>query len=586
MPRDAETFIKRIARPRLGSRVLRVVPEAKRYVRLRYQSRTGRLRIDALKAQIGIRRALAVEGRRMTLSNRTFAEGEHYRTVIVGTGFAGIGMAARLKQAGYDDFLLLERAAAVGGVWRDNTYPGCQCDVPSHLYSFSFALKHDWSRYYGLQREIREYLEACADAFGVRPHIRFRSSVLGARWDEGARCWHIRTSCGDVTADVLISATGGLAEPAEPDLPGIDRFEGPTFHSSTWRHDVDLTGKRVAVVGTGASAVQFVPAIQPTVGRLTVFQRTPPWIVPRMDRDITQSTQARYQRFPALQRLVRLGIYWSREALAPGFSRWPLLMRYPRYLAEKHLKTQVPDPALRAKLTPNYTIGCKRILLSDDWYPTLQQPNVDLVVDRIVDVDRTSIRTENGKVTDVDAIVFGTGFQVTTNPAFDLYLGRDGRSLGDHWRAEGMTAYKGTTVAGFPNLFLLIGPNTGLGHSSMVVMMESQFAYVLDALRAMDARGLDAVEPRPDVQAAYNAKLQTKLARSVWNSGGCASWYLDAKGNNPTLWPGGTWVFRLATRRFDAAAYTLSARTPSGATPPRRRQPPLADELPESANSA
>lgn len=490
---------------------------------------------------------------------------EHHRVAIVGAGFAGIGMAITLRRAGYRDVVVLERAGAVGGTWRDNTYPGCQCDVPSHLYSFSFAPKHDWTRSFGLQEEIRAYLEECADRFGVRPQIRLHAGVERARWDERTRRWRLEGTFGTMTAEVLVSCVGALSEPSVPDLPGIESFEGAAFHSARWRHDLDLAGKLVAVIGTGASAVQFVPAIQPMVGRLMVFQRTPPWVVPRMDRQVGARARERYRRHPMLQKAARLGVYWSRELLVFGFAKRPRLMAYPAWLARRHREAQVADPALRAKLTPSYAIGCKRILLSDDWYPALQQPNVELVTERIAEVRPRSIVTADGAEREVDAIVYGTGFRVTSHPAYDMLLGRDGRNLGELWRRDGIAAYKGTTVAGFPNLFLIVGPNTGLGHSSMVFMMESQFAYVLDALRTLDARGAVAAEPRPEAQAAFNARLQARLARSVWNTGGCASWYLDEHGCNRALWPGFTWQFRLSTRRFDVDAYRLLERAPRSA---------------------
>ncbi len=484
----------------------------------------------------------------------------HHRVVIIGAGFAGIGMAITLTRNGYRDVVVLERAASVGGVWRENTYPGCQCDVPSHLYSFSFAPKHDWSRAYGLQAEIWDYLEDCADTFGVRGLIRFGVDVRQARWDADLGRWRIATSAGEMTADVLVPAIGGLSAPSIPDLPGLETFEGVSFHSAAWRHDVDLSGKRVAVVGTGASAIQIVPEIQPRVAHLTVFQRTPPWIVPRMDHPISPAAQERYRRFPVLQKVVRQWQYWTREVTVLGFTRWPAMMWYARHIARKHLTKQVSDPTFRERLTPPYAIGCKRILLSDEWYPAIQQPNVEVVSGAVAEVRPNSVVTADGVEREVDVIILGTGFKVTAHPGFDFVHGRDGRSLGDVWRQEGMAAYRGTTAAGFPNMFIMTGPNTGLGHSSMVLMMESQFAYVLDAMRTMDRRGLAAVEPETRAQAEYNDRLQARLQRCVWNTGGCSSWYLDERGRNPTLWPGFTWEYRMTTRRFDRAAYALTSR--------------------------
>jgi cation diffusion facilitator CzcD-associated flavoprotein CzcO len=477
------------------------------------------------------------------------------RVAIIGTGFAGLGMAIRLKQEGVDDFVVLERAEDVGGTWRDNSYPGCQCDVPSHLYSLSFATNPDWSRTYSPQPEIWDYLRRCAHEHGVMPHIRFGHAVTGAAWDDEARTWRIETSRGPVTARVLIAGNGPLSEPQIPDLPGADSFEGAVFHSAQWDHEHDLAGERVAVIGTGASAIQFVPRIQPEVEKLHVFQRTPPWIVPHTDRPITRVERWLYRRFPALQRLLRGAIYWSRETLVLGFSVNQRLMAVPERLARAHLARQVPDPELRRKLTPDYRIGCKRILLSNDWYPALTKPNVELVTDGIREIRPRSVITADGTEREVDTIIYGTGFKVTDPPAAEHIRRADGRSLAEVWQGSPQT-YLGTSVARFPNLFFLIGPNTGLGHNSMVFMIESQLTYILDCLRTMERDRVAAVAVRPEVQAAYNRELQAVLPRTVWNSG-CKSWYLDATGRNTTVWPDFTWKFRQRTRRFDPASYVL-----------------------------
>jgi cation diffusion facilitator CzcD-associated flavoprotein CzcO len=472
-------------------------------------------------------------------------------------------MAIRLKQAGQgargsggvpqEDFTVLERAGEVGGTWRDNTYPGAACDVPSHLYSFSFAPNPDWSRSFSPQAEIQEYLRRVATDFGVRPHIRFHHEVLGAAWDETDCRWRVRTAASEFEADVLVSATGALSDPSVPPLPGLDRFEGPVFHSARWRHDHDLTGRRVAVVGTGASAIQFVPQIQPHAGHVTVFQRTPPWILPRWDRPFRPAEQWAFRHVPAVQRLARAGIYWGREQMVAGFVIAPGLMRAAERLARRHLQRSVPDPGLRARLTPDYRIGCKRILISNDYLPALTQPNVDLVAAGLAEVRERSVVAADGTEHAVDTIIFGTGFHVTDIPVADRITGRGGLTLKGRW-VDGMKAYKGTAVAGFPNLFLLVGPNTGLGHSSQVYMIESQIAYVLDAVRRLDRTG-DVVEVRPEAETAWDAGVQRAMGRTVWNTGGCASWYLDERGRNTTLWPGSTWRFRRQTARFDPAAY-------------------------------
>ncbi len=494
--------------------------------------------------------------------------GSHHRIVIIGTGFAGVGMAIRLRQAGIDDFVVLERAETVGGVWRDNVYPGCQCDVPSHLYSYSFAPKADWTRSYPLREEIWRYLEDCADQFDVRRSIRFNTPVTAAHWDEHRRRWRIETPDGELTADALVAGVGALSEPNLTDVPGIESFDGPVFHSATWRHDVDLTGRTVAVIGTGSSAIQFVPRIQPLVEKLVVFQRTPPWVVPQMDAAIGPEWQRRYARHPWLQRIVRLWQYWSREVTVSGWTRMSFMRHVTRHVATKHLERQVVDPDLRRRLTPPYEIGCKRILLSDTWYPAIQKPNVELVETAVREIRPGAVVGADGVEHAADTIIFGTGFRVTTHPGFDHIVGRDGVNLGDLWREKGMEAYLGTTVAGFPNLFLMTGPNTGLGHSSIVFILESQFTYVLGALRAMAERGVAAFDPRPAIQAAYNLEIQKRLAKSVWNSGGCSSWYLDARGRNPTLWPGSTIEFRRRLRKFDVDAYESLERVAAAADAP------------------
>jgi cation diffusion facilitator CzcD-associated flavoprotein CzcO len=479
------------------------------------------------------------------------------RVAIVGAGFSGLGLAIRLKQNGLDDFVVLERAADLAGTWRDNTYPGCACDVPAHLYSFSYAPNPGWTRRFAPQREIWEYLRWCAKRFGIDPYIQYNSEVQDARWDEDAQGWRITTSQGSLTADVLALGNGPLSEPSLPCIPGLDRFEGTLFHSARWEHEHDLLGKRVAVVGTGASAIQFVPHIQPLVSLLTLFQRTPPWIMPRLDHAIPEWQQNLFRRVPFTQRLVRDTIYWQREIGVLGLVYRTELVRGVQRQSLRHLASQVADPDLRAKLTPHYTMGCKRILLSDDFYPAVSQENVEVVTGSIREVCAHSIVTEDGAEREVDTIILATGFHVTDMPAAGYVHGRDGRSLAEAWR-EDPQAYLGAAVASFPNLFLLIGPNTGLGHTSMVFMIEAQVTYILDCLRLMQRRHARTVEVRPEVQKTFNDRLQQRMRGTVWTSG-CSSWYLDAGGRNSALWPGFTWEYWLRTRRFDPADYVLSA---------------------------
>jgi cation diffusion facilitator CzcD-associated flavoprotein CzcO len=488
------------------------------------------------------------------------------RIAIVGAGFSGLGMAIRLKQAGIDDFVVLERAHDVGGTWRDNIYPGCQCDVPSHLYSFSFAPNPAWSRTYSCQPEIQTYLQHCAREYGILPHVRFGTEVQSSAWDESERSWQIETSAGPVRAQVLVAAPGALSEPRIPELPGLDSFEGRMFHSAQWDYDHDLTGRRVAAVGTGASAIQFVPRIQPEVERLHLFQRTPPWILPHTDRPVSEAERRLYRAVPALQRLVRNGVYWAREWNVLGFVHDQRLMRMAERIARWHLKRQVPDRELRRTLRPRYRLGCKRVLLSNDYYPALTRPNVEVVPSGIAEVRPRSVVAADGTEREVDTIIFGTGFFVTDIPSAQHIHGRNGETLAEKWRGSPQ-AYMGMSIAGFPNLFMLLGPNTGLGHTSVVFMIEAQIAHVMEGLRTMEAQQLASVEVRADVQEAFNADVQRRLEGTVWNTGGCASWYMDANGRNTTLWPDFTWRYWQRARRFDPADYVLESATEPAPVP-------------------
>ncbi len=496
----------------------------------------------------------------------------HVRVAILGTGFSGLGMAIRLKQSGRKDFVIIERAGDIGGTWRDNTYPGCACDVQSHLYSFSFALNPYWSHTYSSQREIWEYLRRCARRFGVLPHVQWNCELQSAAWNEDDQRWHITTSQGQLTADIFILGNGPLSEPSLPSIPGIENFEGMLFHSARWKYDYDLTGKRVAVIGTGASAIQFVPRIQPQVGHLTLFQRTPPWILPRLDQAIPVWRRTLYSILPVIQRIERAKMYWLRELTAYGFIYKPEILKKGIQLAQQYLQKQIPDPALREKLIPRYMLGCKRILLSDDFYPTLTQPNVELITEHIREVLPHGIVTQDGREHEIDTIICGTGFHVTDTQLPQYIYGCGGRSLADSWNVEGPNAYLGTTVTGFPNLFLLIGPSTGLGHNSMVFMIESQIAYIMNCLHIMRKKGIQAIEVQPATQETFYTEMQQRMQGTVWTSG-CSSWYLDAKGHNTTLWPGFTFEFRHRTRRFDLQHYNLLPRQ----TSIRSAQPATAD---------
>lgn len=479
---------------------------------------------------------------------------------IIGSGFGGLGAAIRLRQKGFTDFLVFEKAGEIGGTWRDNTYPGCACDVPSHLYSFSFAPNPRWSDTFSGQKEIWGYLRDCTERFGIRPHLRLGHEVHVAAWNDDVQRWILTTSQGVYRARVLIAATGPLSEPSIPDIPGLSSFRGDIFHSARWRHDLDLSGREVAVIGTGASAIQFVPEIQPRIGRLRLFQRTPAWIMPRLSRRITRFERAVYRYLPGMQRLARLGLYWARESMAIGFI-YPRVNRFAQRLAEGNLRRQVPDPVLREKLRPTYVMGCKRVLLSNDFWPSVAKDNVELITAGIAEVRPHGIVAGDGVEHRADTIILGTGFHVTDSPVMQNVQGRGGRTLAEAWTPT-MRAHLGTTVAGFPNLFVLFGPNTGLGHTSVVLMMESQLKQILKALRHMRRNAIVAIEPTEQAQRRHTERVDRKMAGTVWSTGGCKSWYLDSTGRNSTLWPGFATTFRLRLNRFRPADYvTTGAET-------------------------
>lgn len=483
--------------------------------------------------------------------------GGHVRVAVIGSGFAGIGMAAELRRHGIDDFVLFERAHEVGGTWRDNTYPGCACDIRSDLYSFSFAPNPEWRHRYARQPEIQEYLRRTADQFGVTPHIRFGHGVEDASWDSAGNLWRIRTTGGEWTADALVAGAGPLILPKWPAIPGLDSFAGPRFHSARWDHGVDLAGSRVAVIGTGASAIQFVPHLQRIAGSVTVFQRTAPWVLPRGDRPTSHRRRELFRRFPVLQRAARAWEFRVNELryLTLAHER---IGRRVESIGLSYLQRRVPDPELRTKLTPRFRLGCKRILISDDYYRAVTEPNVELVTDAVTSVSADSIRTADGSDRQVDVLIGATGFNATEPPVARVVHGRDGRSLAEHWSSH-MEALNGTTVTGFPNFFMLVGPNTALGHNSIVYIIEAQIRYVLQALDLIVTRRV-TVEPQPEVQRAYSDRLLESLAQSVWVRGGCTSFYLDANGRNSTLWPYPAARFRLTLRRFRPADYRIVAQ--------------------------
>ena len=509
---------------------------------------------------------------------------DHERThevVVVGSGFSGLAQVLALRRAGVEDVVVLEKADTLGGTWRDNTYPGCACDIPSHMYSLSTDPNPDWSRSYSPQPEIRAYLERVADEEDLRRHLHFGQEMTGATWDEQRRTWTVHTRGGRTwTARFLVSAVGALHLPKTPDLPGAGSFAGSSFHSARWDHDVDLRGKRVAVIGTGASAIQFVPQIAGVAAQVQLYQRTPAWVLPKGDRPLSPRRRDLFARHPRVHRAYRAAMYAALESRAVGFNANPAVLKPVEWLATKHIERQIDDPELAAKLTPDYSIGCKRVLVSNDYYPALARPDVEVITGGVREVRATSIVDGDGTERDVDVIIYGTGFHVTD--AFDglEIRGRDGRTLRDVWAAEGMATHLGMTVSGFPNLFILLGPNTGLGHNSVVFMIECQTRYVAQAVTAVHETGMGGLDVRAEVQQRSNAAVQRRLAKGIWTRGGCTSWYLDARGVNRTIWPGYTVRYWLETRRFDPEDFELFGQAADAGEPPvpnaqdRRRMRP------------
>ncbi|WP_028924597.1 flavin-containing monooxygenase [Pseudonocardia acaciae] len=482
------------------------------------------------------------------------------RVLVIGAGPSGIATAIALRAAGISDYLVVEKGDDVGGTWRENTYPGCGCDVPSHWYSYSFDPNPFWSRFYSPQPEILRYFRASARRHGVYDQIRFGVRVTGARWDATAHRWLVDTTDGRYTASVLAAAPGPLHEPTTPTLPGLKRFTGTAFHSARWNHDHDLTGRRVAVIGTGASAIQFVPEIVSKVAELHVFQRTPSWVLPKLDFPIPLAARMLFQRAPITERAVRFGIYAAHEAIGVAF-RHERLMRRVQRLARLHLYAQVRSPELRAALTPRFTLGCKRILISNDYYPALSRPHVR-VHPAAASVTPHAVVGTDGEAAEVDTVIFGTGFEVASPPVARYVFDGDGRSLASHWEGRPPSAYLGTTLAGFPNLFVFLGPNIAPGHASVLSTIEAQARYVADAVGAMARNGWTALRVRPEVHRRYNEAVASALEPTVYNAGGCTSYYLDGSGHNVANWP---WsVARLsANLRFRSDDYEVSDRVRS-----------------------
>jgi len=485
-------------------------------------------------------------------------ERDDFPIAIIGAGFAGIGAAIQLKKAGIQSFTIFERSSEIGGTWRDNTYPGAACDVPSHVYSLSFEQNPNWSRRYATSSEIQEYLLGVVDKHRLREQMRLNTEIMEARFDEESGSWFLETNDGETfRARAVIAGVGGLVDPSYPNIAGLNQFEGEMMHTARWDHDVDLTNKRVAVIGTGASAVQVVPSIAPIVAMLSVFQRTPAWVVGKFDALYPTWLRRFLVRVPFFLRASRFVKYWTSELLGPiVFFNSKILSKVGVALSMWNLRRQVKDPRLRQRLTPSFQFGCKRVLVSDDYWASFERENVDLVIDSIEGIESNGIRTKDGSLHEADAIVLATGFKLGLATAPFPIIGRHGRTLDEAW-AGGAVAYKGMTVAGFPNWFIMMGPNTGPGHTSVLVYTEAQISHALQAIKTLMAENLKYMDIRQDVQDQYNASIQKRMKYMVW--GGCKSWYLNEDGSNHSLYPGFAAEYVLRTRRLRPEDYEIVA---------------------------
>ena len=481
-----------------------------------------------------------------------------YEFIIIGAGFSGLGMAIKLKKEGMTNFVVLDRNPHLGGTWWDNSYPGAACDVQSHLYSFSFEPNPNWSRQFSPQEEILKYMEHCATKYGLNEKIQYNSTVNGAEYNDDSSIWTVTTANGkSYQARYVISCSGGLSQPSLPEIKGLDDFKGKMFHTARWDKNFDITGKTVAVIGTGASAIQIVPAIVPKVKQLYVYQRTPSWVIPKPDFVIGGFRKKLFSTLPVTQYMVRGWMYWVHELMAIGFVANKSVLEFATKIVARHIKKSVKDETLRKKLTPNYTLGCKRILLSNDYYPALQQPNAEVVTDGIKEINEHGILTVDGKQRDVDAIVLATGFHAAEGMLVYDVKGKNGLQLSDAWK-DGAEAYLGTSVAGFPNWFFVVGPNTGLGHTSVIIMIEAQIKYIMAAIKTMKQQNAQTLDVRPAVQKTFNEEMQQKLGKTVWQAGGCVSWYQMKNGKNVTIWPGFTFSFIQRTAKFEPDKYVMS----------------------------
>ena len=482
---------------------------------------------------------------------------KHTNIIIIGSGFSGIGMAINLQKKGKNDFLILERSSEIGGTWRDNNYPGAACDVPSHLYSFSFEPNPNWTYMFSRHDEILDYNKHCVEKYNLSAKICLNTNIQKAVFDESKGVWSLVSEDGSAyTCRILIGATGPLNKWEIPEYPGINSFENTMFHSSNWNHDIDLEGKKVAVIGTGASAIQIVPEIADKVKELYLFQRTAPWVIPRPDRKISKLEKWFFKTLPFTQKLIRKFLYWNNELVAYALTKRVSLMKYIQKIGEYNIRRGVKNESLRSLLTPNYTMGCKRILLSNEYYPALDRKNVTVVVDPINAFTSNAIQTKNKDLFEADVVVWATGFTASEHSAPFEILGLNGVSLNQKW-AKGGQSYKGSAVNDFPNFFSIIGPNTGVGHTSMIVMMEAQYVYILEAIEHLSKEGVKFLNVKLSAQEAFNRNIQEKLQGTIWQKGGCSSWYQNSEGKNTTLWPDFTFNFAKTNRHFDVENYDV-----------------------------
>ncbi|WP_111494961.1 flavin-containing monooxygenase [Marinobacter bohaiensis] len=493
-----------------------------------------------------------------------------YDTLIVGAGISGLATAIKLKQNGYDHFTLIEKADRVGGTWRENTYPGCGCDVPSALYSYSFAPSSRWSHLFAKQPEILDYLETVSDDFGITPLIEFNNALESARWDDTDQLWRLETERGLYRARTVVFATGPITEPQTPAIPGLDTFTGEMFHSARWHHDVDLSGKRVAVIGTGASAIQFVPRIQPKVVELHVFQRTAPWVLPKPDLPLNDTAKKVIDRFPAIQQGWRAAVAGSLNAINFGL-RNPVALKPVSTAARQLLRLQVRNPQLRKAVTPNFLLGCKRILFANDYYPALQADNTTLIPSGLVAVDGNTVIAANGERREVDVIIWGTGFDVSHPPIGNRVFNERGERLADLWRDSSPEAYLGTAIEKVPNAFLILGPNV-LVYDSFIRLAEAQLDYIIDGLKKIRDRRIGKLAVKPSVVRRHNRTVQKHLQSTVFNAGGCSSYYLDQNGRNFAAWPWSLGRLKQRLSTFRLEDYHVVSRRQKAAAPAKARR--------------